>query len=278
MKSRIKTLADYREAPFEREAVIRCPEEHIRSQMRHLTRAHKRSESVQVLEKGDVAVLTLESALAKFNRQSVFVTVGGGLFDKDFEEQLIGHAVGESFQAEAQGQPVRVTVKQASRTVFPEPTDEMAAAYAAEHEEFRGAVTVAAYREKVVEQYLEEERRGVFFNAMDAVQEYVLTHSDFDFDEDEIAGFVAETKKEILQQLDLESLEQLSEDQLRGNFGVESPEELEKMIKNQAEWSVASDLWVLRIHQKDSFEEIEGYPWEFLNQFVQENLKITEER
>ena len=56
MKSHIITLADFRQAPFERHAVIRCPEEHLRAELRNLVRPFKRTEAVRTLaleEAGD---------------------------------------------------------------------------------------------------------------------------------------------------------------------------------------------------------------------------------
>lgn len=280
MKSTINTIADYRQAPLDKEVIIRCPEEHIQAQLRHLTRGFKRTEAVQILEKGDVAVLAMESELPKFNKPGVFVTVGGGLFHKEFEESLLGHQVGETFETKVDGKSVKVTVKQASRTIFPEPTDEMAAAYAAEHEEFKGAVTVAAYQEKVVEQQLKEEKQNAFFDAMDAVMDYVLTHSDFDFDADEVAEAVAQSREEINSQLGEEgkSIETLTPEQFKGYFGVETVEELEKALRNQAEWAIAQDLWLMSIHGVDDVEKIEGYPFKFVDDFVRETVTFKEEK
>ena len=59
MKSKINKLADYREAPFERNVTIPYSEEHVQAQMRHLTRGYKKTEAVERLAKGDVAVLSL---------------------------------------------------------------------------------------------------------------------------------------------------------------------------------------------------------------------------
>ena len=279
MKSRINTLADYRETPLERNVVIRCPEEHIQAQLRHLTRPFKRTEPVQTLEKGDVAVLALGSELEKFNKPTVFVTVGGGLFDADFEEKLMGHSVGESFEVSVEGKPVAVTVKQASRTVFPEPTDEMAASYAAEHEEFKDAKTVAAYRELVRTMYIKEKRIDTMLEAQDEMMRYVVTHSDFDFDEGEVAEILEQMHEEVSKELQGRglTLERLTGRQVREIFGMDSLEELEAMMRSQAEIEIATNLWLMRIHGKNSVEEIEGYPYGFLDEYAHEIIRFTEE-
>lgn len=280
MRSYINTLADYREAPFDRNVTIRCPKEHIETQMKHLTRGFKKTVPVQTLEKGDVVMLSIVSELDKFNRAMIPITIGGNLFDGEFEKALVGHDVGNSFTVTVQDKPVTVTVKQASRTVFPEPTDEMAVAYAENHDDFSGVKTVAEYREKVIRKYLDEQRQQAVFGGMDSVLNYVLTHSDWEFDQDEINERAQEAKEEIREQLKEsgKTLETLSEDELNMSFGVKSLEEFEKALNNSIEQGIASDLWLMKIHGVNSVDEIKEYPYAFLQEFVESNLNITEEK
>lgn len=284
MKSYINTLADYREAPFEKNVVISCPQKHIDAQMKHLTRAFKKSQSVQTVENGDVTVLSLESGIEKFNKPTVFVTVGGGLFNAEFEEKLVGHSVGETFDITVDGNAVKVTVKQASRTVFPEPTDEMVAKYAAEHDEFSGITTVKEYRERIVKDYIEEQRQSCYYKAMDDVLGYVLTHSDWEFSDEEIEASVSEEKTFIDGQLKEEgagkTYAELSDEEISQFFGASSREELEKMLSDGAEQRIAMALWLGAMNGIDTknanVEDIEG-DWSFLENFVKENITITEE-
>lgn len=287
MKSHINILVDYKETPFEKEVAIRCPEEHIQNQMKHLTRGFKKTEDVKILEKGDVSVLSLESEIKKFNKPSVFITVGGGLFDKEFEEKLPGRTVGETFEVKVGDKPVKVTVKQASRTVYPEPTDEMAAAYAKEHDEYAGITTVEEYRRRIVDTYCEEQRREAVFRVMDAVLDYVLTHSDWEFDEEEIARLSSEEKEFLRNQLKKEEnkdFDNLTGEELQRYFEVGSYEEMDQFIKNGAEQRIAMLLWKASIEGKDtkesSIEELEEalVSWDFLENFAEKSLNIKEEK
>lgn len=285
MKSFIDTLADYREAPFERDVVLRCPQEHIQSQMKHLTRGYKTTKPVEKLEKGDVAVLSLESQLEKFNRPAVFVTVGGGLFDKAFEATLIGRLVGETFETIVAEKSVRVTIKQANRTVFPEPTDEMAAAYALDHDEFAGILTVAEYRNRIIDTYLADKRREVKFGAMDAIIGYVLTHSLWNFDEEEIQKLISQGKADIDERLSQEGkvFDDLTDEEVRLIFGLSSKEEVPQALLGFSEQRIATMLWMAAMTGKDaseySLEDLENESnWDFLEKFVDENLNIQEER
>jgi FKBP-type peptidyl-prolyl cis-trans isomerase (trigger factor) len=280
MKSTINTLADYREAPFQREVILRCPESYLQTQMRHLTRSKKHTEPVSQVEKGDVVLLSLQSDLPRFSRPVVPVTVGGNLFDAELEAQLIGHQAGETFSVAMQDAAVTVTILRADRTIFPEPTDEMVAAYAASHEGFEQVNTVAEYRDRVIQNYMAEERQRVLFDAMDQVLDYVLTHSDWNFDEEEVEARMAQAKAEINQDLQSKNktLDTLTDEELRSSFGVGTHEELELEMRHAMERDIASELWLMSIHGKQSMEEIEGYPWDFMQDFVTQNLKITEEK
>ena len=284
MKSYINKLADYREATFEKDVVISCPQKHIDAQMKHLTRAFKKSQSVEIVENGDVTVLALESEIEKFNKPTVFVTVGGGLFSAELEEKLIGHSVGETFEITVDGNAVKVTVKQANRTVFPEPTDEMAAKYAEAHDDFAGITTVAEYCDRIVKDYVEEQRRSCYYKAMDDVLGFVLENSDWEFDDGEVDELTTEEKTFIDQQLKEEGIDktiaELSDEEISQIFGVSSREELEKMLDNGSEQRIAMALWFAAVKGIDtkniSIDEIEE-DWSFLEEYIKENLNITEE-
>lgn len=287
MKSYINILADYRKTPFEKDVVIRCPEEHIQAQMKHLTRTGKKSEAVSVIEKGDVVVLSLESEMEKYNRPTVFITIGSGLFDPDFEQMLIGRNTGETFELTVQGKTVNVTVKQATRTVFPAPADEMALQYGQDHDDFEGIKTVEDYRNRVVELYLEMQRENTIYGTMDKVIEYVLSNSDWEFDDEEIQQAVKEEKEYMEQELRQEepdkTLRDLSEDEIQKFFGASSLEEIEEIITGGAEQRIATALWVASIKGIDSKnvslgELEEKLDWDFLEEFIKENIKIKEER
>ncbi len=280
MKSYINVLADYREAPFERNVTVSCPKEYVESQLKHLTRNSKKTEKVDTVENGDVVILSLESELDKFNRPMIPLTVGTNLFDAEFESQLAGHCVGETFTVSVQEKAVTVTVKQASRTVFPKPTDEMAAEYAKTHEDFKDVKTVEEYRNRIIEDYLEDQKQQAFYNAMDAVLYYVLTHSDWELDESEKNEQKETSLKEIKEDLKEENkeLETLTEEELNLYFGISSLDEFDDMLTSSAEQTIAQELWLMAENKVESLDDFEGNPFEFLQTYVENNLNITEEK
>ncbi len=261
MKSRIKFLADYRQAEFPREIDVRCPEEYVQKKLRVFTKRGKRSEPVSVLEKGDAAVLTLVSELPRFNRPMVTVAVGSGMYDKELEEQLLGRAVGETFTAHVQGTPVTVTVKQATRIIFPELTDELVAEYAASQEEMEGVKTVADFHRWVEEQYREEQREDALTAGARACIDYVLAHSKWELDEAEISGIV---ESEL--------------DEAKESMSDEAREHMRQMYRRITERQVGLSLWVAAVHGVDpaqaTLDEINRLDRSFLETYVSSQLKF----
>lgn len=282
MKSTIQTLADYKQYPIEREVTISCPEEFITKELRHVVRPFKKVVPVEVAEPGDVAMLKLESSLPKFNKPMVPVTIGGGLFCKELEDQIAGHKVGETFAASADGEAVTVTVLKATRTQFPAPTDEMVAAYGEAHTDYAGIKTLVQYREKVVADYLKNARTDAIFGQLQEITDYVLTQSDWNFDEAEVAeleeAMLTDERSYVREQLGIE-LEDMTEEQLATYFGVPDWEGFRRAVRNEAERQVATILWDAVSNGIDPAEvtpETAQWNFDFLEKYVRENVKIVE--
>ena len=284
MQSRINVLADYTGAEFPREVDLTCPEEYLRKKLRAVARGRKRTEKAEVVEKGDAVVLAVESGLPRFNRPMVQVAVGSGMYDRELEEQLVGRAVGGTFTAQVQGKPVTVTVKQAARTVFPEPTDGMVAEYAASQEGMEDVKTVADYRRWAQKQYQDEKRQEALYGGMDACINYVLTHSDWEFDEEELSGMVEQEldyQREAMKQEEDLDFDAMSDGDIRRMYGVESREKLEEMFRQGAEQHLATTLWMASVSGLDpaqaTQEELNQLNWDFLEEYVSGQLKFINE-
>ncbi len=245
MKSRIRFLADYRQAEFPRQLDGRCPAEYMKKNVQAVTRSGKRTENVTALEKGDAAVLTLISELSRFHRPMVPVAVGSGMYDRELEEQLLGRTVGETFTAQVQGTPVTVTVKQATRVVFPELTDKLVAEHAASQEGMETVRTVVDFRRWVEERYREEKRQDAFYTGMGACRDYVMAHSQWEFDESELADLIAgnrDFQRQTAKRRGLDYDTMPDEDFLR-LFG-KSRDQMEQMFRQWAEKDLAIFLWM----------------------------------
>lgn len=285
MKSYVKNLVDYREIPFGEEIDVSCPDEYIKSQMKHLTRSGKKTVQADILEKGDVAVLSLESGIEKFNRPDIILTVGSGLFDGDFEEMLTGHKTGETFEVNIDGNTVKVNIKQANRTIFPEPTDEMVEKYAKEHEDFEGVKTVEEYAQRVSDMYVEQQKDEAVFDKMYGIMNGVIEGSDFVIDGAELDEILAEDMKYIEMDLQDEygvsSIDSLTEKQLEEWFEVSTPEDLNNELRENTKQRIQSALWRAAANGADAkamtCDEIdEKFNWDFLENYVRDNICFRE--
>ena len=99
------------------------------------------------------------------------------------------------------------------------------------------------------------------------------------FGEGEVAEILEQMHEEVSKELQGRglTLERLTGRQVREIFGMDSLEELEAMMRSQAEIEIATNLWLMRIHGKNSVEEIEGYPYGFLDEYAHEIIRFTEE-
>lgn len=284
MKSYINSLADYKNFEFDHEVTLSCPEEHIERQLKRVMRSNKVIENVTVLEKGDVAVIDLESSLERYNRTKLTLTVGSGLFDKELEAQLIGKTTGETFELIIKDTAVKVTVISGKRTVFPAPTDEAVKAYAATVENMEGVETVAQFCECVKQLYFKEEKQNIIFGTVNAVQDYVLTHSDWEFDPDEFQQMydsMLEDMEQMAQESCGKTFVEMTDEEIARETDIPTKEALLEELQIQSERSIAALLFVIVSHgmntDKVDIEQAYELDWDFLQTYVEQNIKFTEE-
>lgn len=283
MKSYINTLADYKQAPIERVIDLTCPEDYIDKKIKAAAKAYKKNVPAEIIQKGDVAVIAMESTLPRYNKKSAFVTIGGGMLNAEFEAQLIGHKVGEVFTATAENTEVSVTIKSITRTVYPKLTDDMVKEFASHIDGMEDVFTVQQYIDYIVNEYKEETRQTEFYGKVNEIIEYVLTNSDWEFDDSEITELVSEQKAAIESELANEgkSLETLTQTELQGYYGVESVEEMDAMLKAYSEQSIASALFVA-FHTGLDAKAVELgdealYNYEFLEKYAESIIEYKED-
>lgn len=111
----------------------------LRSQKRHgvLTAG-------EWVEDGDFVTLRCGSAVARFNKAAIPVTVGRGVFSRELEARLVGLRAGETARLQVDGQAVEVTVLEIKRRILPPLTDEAVKSWAME-----GVDSVEALRRSV---------------------------------------------------------------------------------------------------------------------------------
>jgi FKBP-type peptidyl-prolyl cis-trans isomerase (trigger factor) len=286
MRTKVNRLLDYREVPFERQVVIRDPDAAwMKKRMNALTRRRKQTVRPERIEPGDVATLALKSTLERFNRPTVPVTVGSGIFSAELEAQLPGMAVGESKCCTVQGTTVTVTVQDIRRTVFPEPTDEDLRAFAqTAADDFSGIDTVEAYRTWLTEGYRKEQRNHAVFDTMQHVLDTVLAQSDWDFSDEDLEELYRQGMEQLRQEVEEENgprLEEMTSEQLIRVTGLDSLERIRSYLREQGEPMLASFVWLAVCNGKDpaelSLEEAGALSWEFLQRYVTDSISFKEE-
>lgn len=285
MKSYINSLANYKDFEFEREVTLSCPEEYIQKQLKRIMRANKTVENVLVIEKGDVAVIDLESSLERYNRTKLTLTVGSGLFDKELESQLIGKTVGETFEMIVKEiAVVKVTVISGKRTVFPAPTDEAVKAYAATAQDMEGVGTVAQFREHVKQQYYKEKKQDIIFGTMNEMQDYVLTHSDWEFDPGELKEMynsMMNDMEQMAQESCNKSFAEMTDEDIARETNLPTKEALLDELQIESERSVAALLFVIASNGMDTakvdMEQAYELDWEFMQTYVEQSIQFMEE-
>ena len=156
----MNTLFPYREQiDFEKylDAYL-CREDAVRSiptdvELKELARKAIVREQIVLLplpaeekaQTGDTAVLRTESALPKFNKDRVTVTLGRGLYSRELESSLIGKTTGETVSTVIQEQPVKAQILELKRKQTPAPTDEMVQALQAKDFQGQLITNVADY-------------------------------------------------------------------------------------------------------------------------------------
>lgn len=284
MKSYINELIDFKTFDFPHEVKLSCPDEHIQKQLKHITRGHKETIEVTELQKGDIAVIDLESSLERFNRSGLTLAVGSGLFDKELEAALIGKKTGEEFTAAVKETPVKVTVKSGKRTVFPEPTDEMTKQYAESVEGMEDVETISQYIDHVKAQYIAEKKQETVFTTLNEMLQYVLTHSDWEFDDDELEEIykdMLENMEQMAQETHGKSFEEMTDEEISAETGIPNREALLDELRSECERQIASLLFVAANNGKDpkalSIEEAYNLSWDFMQSYVEENITFTVE-
>jgi|GEM_PF-6104352 len=279
MKSEAVVLKDYREVPFDGTVALKDPERYAAKKLRVLVKGRRHAVKPDTVETGDVAVLKLSSDLPKFNREKVVITVSGNLFDEDLEAELIGKQKGESFTFRKENEDVSVTILDLTRYVYPEVDDAMVEEYTKGSDELPEMHSVEEYRKYLLYAYEEEKKAEVMNSAMQEVYNAVLAESEWNLADEDVEGFFNGFKDEIEEETG-KKFEELTDEQI-ARFGVKGKEELEAMMKSQAEESVKNLLWlsdVYGVSADEVMQDEEGkYGFGFLEEYIENGLKIVRE-
>lgn len=127
MKSHIISFYNYMDIPFEPVTEI-MEKEDMETELKTVIKTelllHKKYEEVLKAGKGDIVFVSLNSELPRFNKEGIGINAGLGMFSKELEDALIGHAVGDKFFVSVQEKEVQVEIKGCKRLTVPELSDD----------------------------------------------------------------------------------------------------------------------------------------------------------
>ncbi|MDO5410807.1 MAG: hypothetical protein Q4F21_10190 [Lachnospiraceae bacterium] len=247
MKSRVLELYDYKDIELEKEDTVEGVKAQVESLVFSITRHYKTKVPAESVEPGDIAAFKSVSDEPKFNKSMLPINVGKGLFDKAFEDAVIGMKNGETGEITFGDKKAVVTVLSISRTVYPELTDEMVREQITDdNEDFGGIKTAEEFIKTAEEQTFHSLKEQMIYNGINNILGQVFAKSKWAFDEDELKAYakhVYKTETDYLRSNGIKVEELKTEDDFLRAFGdIHSMEEVLQLVDDIARDTIAMAL------------------------------------
>ena len=140
----------------------------------------------------DMVTLSCDSENPKFQKKSITLRLGLGLYSKELEEKICGMKAGESRKITAEGDAVTVDLLSCEREIIPPLTDDLALKCA--DPDIKTAEDIKEYcRFKQYDDIVDEH----FDDAYSFFSKELLSRSEFSFKEEEIQASLSEAKKSM---------------------------------------------------------------------------------
>lgn len=195
LKSKALEIYDYRQADISQFLTGFTPDEkQLEKDMNRWLRRYGKTVSAEKLENGDNATISCRSEVPRYNKPSVNVPVGKGLFDRELEKQMLGMTPGESRPLYTGDTTVEVTLLSASRTVLPEKTDEAIAALGVEGVASLQELRILCLQRQIEGFLLEDENPDM---AAAFIWQKVAKNSRFERDEEECRQMDVQAEKRL---------------------------------------------------------------------------------
>lgn len=227
-KSKANSIFDYKKANVSDVFLqLDIQEKEIEGSLLNIAKKHSTLEDVQdVVKDGDIVEVKIEDDQEKYNKNSVMISVGLGLFNKDFEDNLIGMKLGETKVINIDENTVEAKILNAKRKVVPVITNEMIV-----EESIKDVNSIEDYRNYFIEnkvsdykkEYIEEKVEGILDEIIEK-SEYLISDEDLEsiwkeieeeWKEYEEEGGEKITEEEILSKMGFKTLEEFNEYNIR---------------------------------------------------------------
>lgn len=125
LESKVIKLEDYRKIDLKSDLPkFTLDTEKLQKDIKRVQYANGNKCDADTVKKGDIVKLSCSSSEPKFNKNGIFVAVGRNIWDKDFEEKLIGRKKNVREELEVNGTEITVNIESIVRTTVPPLTDE----------------------------------------------------------------------------------------------------------------------------------------------------------
>jgi FKBP-type peptidyl-prolyl cis-trans isomerase (trigger factor) len=219
LKSKALNVFNYKDVDISSLAVHYEPDmEKIEKELLRLQKKYAQILEAEEVLSDDVVVLSCKSENKRFNKESISIIVGKGLFSKELEKNLLGMKKAEEKELVINGDKVWVYINKISRTVIPELTDEVVIKW-----DFEGLKSVNELRKWVKDkqhvEFLEDEE--YIDLAVACITKKVAEKSTFALDEGECSKVEQEMMKRLSKMLEEQgvSLETVTKEQAKEILG-----------------------------------------------------------
>lgn len=288
MKSKLLKMYDYKQTKLPEEAYIEAESirEEEKKEMSHMLAKYKKTIRPDVIEKGDIAIIDIEGGLPKYNRKKLGINVGRNLYSGEIEEALVGKSVGTEFDAEADGVKVRICVKDVTRRVLPELTEEIVAGIMEETEDEHPEIsTVSQFLDWIHKKTVKRLGDDIWVRYTDDLMTEIIDKSEWSYDDEEIErefeAYLADMRKDLAHERPGMTLETMPADDYRmfdesvSNFS-EFEVWLRKMIKQEIQLHLIYCGLKGIEDTSTGFEDMEGDAWGTLVDYVSDAIEIKE--
>ena len=181
-KSEIKKIYDFNKVIIPEELLnIKIGKEVVINVVARLARKYLTIEEVyDGIVQGDVIAVSLESNIPGYNKNAQ-ISVGRGIYNKEFENDLIGMKKGDSKDICMRGTPVTTKIISVKRRMIPAVTDEMV-----KKENVKGVCTVEEYKKYIYDDTLIKLKNRKMSEILDITKEEIINKSEFQLADDDI--------------------------------------------------------------------------------------------
>lgn len=184
MRSRVVSLYDYHKVDLSDFRIHFVPdEETIQREFYFLLQKAAKWVDSDVIEEYSTSVLASKSEYPKYNKKKLRLSVGSGLFDADYEKQLLGMKAGETRIITTEKGTAEATLLETKSRDLPLLTDEVVREYGPED-----VNTISEYRAKLIEEQKNQKLDDVAYFAdrkiygeMFKNSEFVIAQEDFEY-------------------------------------------------------------------------------------------------